>query len=167
MSIHDFGLVVFSWIDDQMAWLQGKGLLATIPSCHMCGTAMVMQGRSDVTDKRRYSMVVGSQVHVQVQVKSHVCTQHQVNIVGVASGNAQMFPARKLGAYGARASSITDTTEMAAPAALVVQVYVAPKQMRCNYESHSHSIRTFTIFAAGSSSIAGWPGGANRRIAVL
>ena len=53
MSILDLGEVIFGDLDNQIAWFQGKGLLSNQPNCSVCGTAMVVQVRNDIQDKRR------------------------------------------------------------------------------------------------------------------
>ena len=45
---------MFGHVDQQIAWFQSKGLLATSKACPACGQPINMQTRSDVTDKYRY-----------------------------------------------------------------------------------------------------------------
>ena len=54
MSILDLGPYMFGDVDQQIAWFQSKGLLATSKTCPACSQSMNMQIRSDVTDKYRY-----------------------------------------------------------------------------------------------------------------
>jgi len=61
MSILDIGAVIFGDIDAQIAWFQGKNLLAVQPSCSACRTPMVIQVRSDIQDKRRYMKSIYNQ----------------------------------------------------------------------------------------------------------
>ena len=78
MSILDFGLVMFSEINDQITWVQGKGLLSTVSSCPTSGTAMVMQVRSDVSDKQKVQRKT-AWLHRQPGTnKSHLCMQQYV-----------------------------------------------------------------------------------------
>ena len=40
--------------DEQITWFQSKGLLARNKTCPACNQAMIMQTRSDVSEKYRY-----------------------------------------------------------------------------------------------------------------
>ena len=50
MSILDLGKVIFQPVDDLVAWMQGKYLLASSKTCPACNTAMVINSRADVSD---------------------------------------------------------------------------------------------------------------------
>ena len=54
MSLLDLGPVMFGDTDEQITWFQSKGLLARNKTCPACNQAMIMQTRSDVSDKYRY-----------------------------------------------------------------------------------------------------------------
>ena len=54
MSILDLGKVIFQPVDDLVAWMQGKHLLASSKTCPACNTAMVINSRADVSDGCRY-----------------------------------------------------------------------------------------------------------------
>ena len=57
MSILDLGQIIFGDLDRQAGGLPGfsteKNLLSLQPNCSVCGTAMVIQTRNDIQDKRR------------------------------------------------------------------------------------------------------------------
>ena len=53
MSILDHAPVLEGGADDQIAWFQAKGLLGGTCNCPSCGSAMRLQARNDIQDKRR------------------------------------------------------------------------------------------------------------------
>ena len=54
MSIFlELGPVIFGSLDEQIHWLQSKGLLARQKLCPVSSQQMALQTRNDVTDKRR------------------------------------------------------------------------------------------------------------------
>ena len=55
LSILKMGPVLFGTIENLIAYLQGKGLLATNKQCPNCASTMVLQ-RSDIEDKYRYNV---------------------------------------------------------------------------------------------------------------
>ena len=54
LSILKMGPVLFGSTENLIAYLQGKGLLATNKQCPNCASTMVLQRRSDIEDKYRY-----------------------------------------------------------------------------------------------------------------
>ena len=52
MNILDLSKVLAGSIEDQIAWLQARGLLSQQQNCS-CGTAMNLQKRGDIQDKYR------------------------------------------------------------------------------------------------------------------
>ena len=54
LSILKMGPVLFGSIEDLIAYLQGKGLLATNKQCPNCSSIMTLQRRSDTEDQYRY-----------------------------------------------------------------------------------------------------------------
>ena len=54
LSILKMGPVLFGSTENLIAYLQGKGLLATNKQCPNCATTMVLQLRSDIEVKYRY-----------------------------------------------------------------------------------------------------------------
>ena len=54
LSIMKMGPVLFGSIEDLIAYLQGKGLLASNKLCPNCSSNMTLQRRSDIEDKFRY-----------------------------------------------------------------------------------------------------------------
>lgn len=53
-SLLSIGPVIFGSVEDLIAYLQNKQLLATTRSCPTCGSPMDLQRRSDIQDKYRY-----------------------------------------------------------------------------------------------------------------
>ena len=55
-SILDLAAVISerTGMDERIAWLQGKGLIARNKTCPSCNQPMHFQSRSDVTDKNRF-----------------------------------------------------------------------------------------------------------------
>ena len=56
LSILKMGPVLFGSVENLIAYLQGKGLLATNNQCPNCVSTMVLQRRSDMEDKYRYNI---------------------------------------------------------------------------------------------------------------
>lgn len=54
-SILELAGVITGEAEEQIRWVQGKGLLAQQPSYPSCSAAMTMQERSDIKDKYRYN----------------------------------------------------------------------------------------------------------------
>ena len=56
LSILKMGPAPFGSVENLIAYLQGKGLLATNKQCPNCAFTMVLQRRSDIEDKYRYNV---------------------------------------------------------------------------------------------------------------
>ena len=56
LSILKMGPVLFGSVENLIAYLQGKGLLATNKQCPNCASTMVLQRPSDIEDKYRYTV---------------------------------------------------------------------------------------------------------------
>ena len=46
--------MIFGSLDEQIHWLQSKGLLARQKLCPVCSQQMALQTRNDISVKRRY-----------------------------------------------------------------------------------------------------------------
>ena len=57
MKMMKMGPVLFGSIENLIAYLQGKGLLATNKQCPNCASTMVLQRCSDIEDKYRYMYI--------------------------------------------------------------------------------------------------------------
>ena len=53
-SLLSISPVIFGSVEDLIAYMQNKQLLATNRTCPSCGSTMVLQRRSDIEDKYRY-----------------------------------------------------------------------------------------------------------------
>ena len=57
LSILKMGPLLFGSIEDLIAYMQGKGLLARNKQCPSCSSNMALQRRSDIQDKFRYIII--------------------------------------------------------------------------------------------------------------